>query len=291
MTASAKGSLKRGRPSYIYSIVGVALVLLMMGIVGWMFLNSKELTKTFKEDVKISVYLRTMNKDSIGAIQQFITNQPYAKDVKYINKEEAKKIWNAENNEDWAQFLDVNPLPESIDFFAKADYVNKDSLAAIQKSITTAFQDQVTEVNYPPVLVNNLDAKAKQIGLIILVIAIILGIIVIISIDNTIKLAMFSNRFLVKTMQMVGATRGFIARPMNIRAVINGLISSAIAVALLFALILWAESYFPELKKIRDLKLTLTLFGGMFLIGVAISLYSTHRSVLKYLKMKLDDLY
>lgn len=291
MSASAKGSLKRGRPSYIYSIVGVALVLLMMGIVGWMFLNSKELTKTFKEDVKISVYLRTMNKDSIGAIQQFITNQPYAKDVKYINKEEAKKIWNAENNEDWAQFLDVNPLPESIDFFAKADYVNKDSLAAIQKSITTAFQDQVTEVNYPPVLVNNLDAKAKQIGLIILVIAIILGIIVIISIDNTIKLAMFSNRFLVKTMQMVGATRGFIARPMNIRAVINGLISSAIAVALLFALILWAESYFPELKKIRDLKLTLTLFGGMFLIGVAISLYSTHRSVLKYLKMKLDDLY
>lgn len=291
MTASAKGSLKRGRPSYIYSIVGVALVLLMMGIVGWMFLNSKELTKTFKEDVKISVYLRTMNKDSIGAIQQFITNQPYAKDVKYINKEEAKKIWNAENNEDWAQFLDVNPLPESIDFFAKADYVNKDSLAAIQKSITTAFQDQVTEVNYPPVLVNNLDAKAKQIGLIILVIAIILGIIVIISIDNTIKLAMFSNRFLVKTMQMVGATRGFIARPMNIRAVINGLISSAIAVVLLFALILWAESYFPELKKIRDLKLTLTLFGGMFLIGVAISLYSTHRSVLKYLKMKLDDLY
>ncbi|MBW7951324.1 MAG: hypothetical protein H3C56_01850 [Chitinophagaceae bacterium] len=291
MSASAKGSLKRGRPSYIYSIVGVALVLLMMGIVGWMFLNSKELTKTFKEDVKISVYLRTMNKDSIGAIQQFITNQPYAKDVKYINKEEAKKIWNAENNEDWAQFLDVNPLPESIDFFAKADYVNKDSLAAIQKSITTAFQDQVTEVNYPPVLVNNLDAKAKQIGLIILVIAIILGIIVIISIDNTIKLAMFSNRFLVKTMQMVGATRGFIARPMNIRAVINGLISSAIAVALLFALILWAESYFPELKKIRDLKLTLTLFGGMFLIGIAISLYSTHRSVLKYLKMKLDDLY
>lgn len=291
MSASAKGSLKRGRPSYIYSIVGVALVLLMMGIVGWMFLNSKELTKTFKEDVKISVYLRTMNKDSIGAIQQFITNQPYAKDVKYINKEEAKKIWNAENNEDWAQFLDVNPLPESIDFFAKADYVNKDSLAAIQKSITTAFQDQVTEVNYPPVLVNNLDAKAKQIGLIILVIAIILGIIVIISIDNTIKLAMFSNRFLVKTMQMVGATRGFIAKPMNIRAVINGLISSAIAVALLFALILWAESYFPELKKIRDLKLTLTLFGGMFLIGVAISLYSTHRSVLKYLKMKLDDLY
>ncbi|HNF30541.1 MAG TPA: permease-like cell division protein FtsX, partial [Chitinophagaceae bacterium] len=252
---------------------------------------SKAMTKVFKEDVKISVYLRTMNKDTISQIQQFISNQPYAKDVHYIDKEQAKKIWNAENNEDWAQFLDVNPLPESIDFFAKADYVNKDSLEVIQKSINTAYQYQITEVNYPPVLVNNLDAKARQIGLILLVVAIILAVVVIISIDNTIKLAMFSNRFLIKTMQMVGATRSFIARPMNIRAVVNGLISGAIAVVLLLTIILWAESYFPELKKIRDLQLTLTLFGGMILLGIAISVYSTHRSILKYLKMKLDDLY
>lgn len=291
MSAIGKSSLKRSRPSYIYSIVGVALVLLMMGIIGWMFLNSKAMTKVFKEDVKISVYLRTMNKDTISQIQQFISNQPYAKDVHYIDKEQAKKIWNAENNEDWAQFLDVNPLPESIDFFAKADYVNKDSLEVIQKSINTAYQYQITEVNYPPVLVNNLDAKAKQLGLIILVVAIILCVVVIISIDNTIKLAMFSNRFLIKTMQMVGATRSFIAKPMNIRAVINGLISSAIAVALLFILIMWSESYFPEMKKIRDVKLTALLFASIFLFGVAISVYSTHRSVLKYLKMKLDDLY
>lgn len=291
MSAIGKSSLKRSRPSYIYSIVGVALVLLMMGIIGWMFLNSKAMTKVFKEDVKISVYLRTMNKDTISQIQQFISNQPYAKDVHYIDKEQAKKIWNAENNEDWAQFLDVNPLPESIDFFAKADYVNKDSLEVIQKSINTAYQYQITEVNYPPVLVNNLDAKARQIGLILLVVAIILAVVVIISIDNTIKLAMFSNRFLIKTMQMVGATRSFIARPMNIRAVVNGLISGAIAVVLLLTIILWAESYFPELKKIRDLQLTLTLFGGMILLGIAISVYSTHCSILKYLKMKLDDLY
>jgi cell division transport system permease protein len=291
MSTVGKASLKRGRPSYIYSIVGVALVLLMMGIVGWMFLNSKSMAKVFKEDVKISVYLRTMNKDTISQIQQYIAIQPYAKDVRYIDKEEAKKIWNAENNEDWALFLDVNPLPESIDFFAKADYVNRDSLEIIQKNIFTAFPYQITEVNYPPVLVNNLDAKAKQLGLIILVVAIILCVVVIISIDNTIKLAMFSNRFLIKTMQMVGATRSFIAKPMNIRAVINGLISSAIAVALLFILIMWSESYFPEMKKIRDVKLTALLFASIFLFGVAISVYSTHRSVLKYLKMKLDDLY
>lgn len=291
MSAAGKASLKRGQPNYVYSIIGVALVLFMMGIMGWFFLNSKEIATKFKEDIRINVYLRTLNKDTIGQIQQFIAKQPYAKDVRYINKEEAKKLWNKENNEDWAKILDVNPLPESIDFYAKADYVNNDSLQGIVKSITSNYSNQITEVNYPPVLVSSLDAKAKQIGLIFLVIAIILCVIVIFSIDNTIRLAMFSNRFLIKTMQMVGATRGFIAKPMNIRAVVNGLISGGIAVVLLFILIGWAENHFPELKQIRDTKLTLTLFGGMIVIGVLISLYSTHRSVLKYLKMKLDDLY
>ncbi len=291
MATAGKSSLKRSSPNYVNSIVGVALVLLMMGIMGWIFLNSKEIGNKLKEDIRINVYLRTLNKDTIGQIQQYIASQPYAKDVKYINKEAAKEIWNKENNEDWAKILDYNPLPESIDFNAKSAYVNKDSLDVIVKNITTAYGNQVTDVNYPTVLTTSLDKKAKQIGLIFLVIAVILCIIVIVSIDNTIKLAMFSNRFLIKTMQMVGATRSFIAKPMNVRAIINGLISGLIAVILLFVLIGWAENQFPDLKQIRDTKLTIILFGGMILIGIAISWFSTQRSVLKYLKMKLDDLY
>ncbi|HEX8356474.1 MAG TPA: FtsX-like permease family protein, partial [Segetibacter sp.] len=140
-------------------------------------------------------------------------------------------------------------------------------------------------------LVNNLNERAGKLGLIFIVVAVVLCTIVIVSIDNTIRLAMFSNRFLIKTMQMVGATRGFIARPMGIRAIVNGLISSGIAILLLLILIQWAERQFPQLSAIRDTKLTLILFGGMVLIGVGISLFSTHRSVLKYLKMSLDDLY
>ena len=291
MATAGKSSLKRGKPNYIYSIVGVALVLFMMGIMGWFFLNSKEIATKLKEDIKISVYLRTLNKDTIGQIQQFIATQPFSKDVRYINKAEATKIWNAENNDEWAQILDVNPLPESIDFFARAAYVNKDSLEVIANSINRAFSNQVTDISYPKDLTSNLDQKAKEIGLIFLVISIVLCLIVIFSIDNTIRLAMFSNRFLIKTMQMVGATRGFIAKPMNIKAIVNGLISGLIAVLLLFILIGWAESQIVGLRELRDTKLTLTLFGGMVLLGVLISFYSTHRSVLKYLKMKLDDLY
>ena len=124
-------SLRRSKPNYIYSIVGVALVLLILGIMGWLFMNLAQAGNAFKEDIRISAYLRTMNKDSISQIQQYIAAQPYAKNVEYVNKEKAKEIWNNDNNEDWNKILDVNPLPESIDFYAKASYVNTDSLNKI----------------------------------------------------------------------------------------------------------------------------------------------------------------
>jgi cell division transport system permease protein len=153
------------------------------------------------------------------------------------------------------------------------------------------YSNQITDLQYPSSLVNSLNERASKLGLIFLVVAIVLCIIVIISIDTTIRLAMFSNRFLIKTMQMVGATRTFIAKPMDLRAVINGIISAAIAIVILFGLITWAENEFPQLKIIQNNVLTILLFGSMILIGVGISVYSTHRSVLKYLRMKLDDLY
>ena len=291
MAVIGKASLKRSKPSYIYSIIGVALVLLILGIMGWFFLNISSVGNAFKEDIRMSAYLRTLNKDTIGQIQKFIASRPYAKNVVYIDKKSAQQIWNKENNEDWAKILDVNPLPESIDFYARGNYVNTDSLQKISNELMAAYGNQLTGLQYPKDLVTSLNERASKIGLIFLVIAIVLCMIVIFSIDNTIRLAMFSNRFIIKTMQMVGATRSFIARPLNVRAVINGLISSAIAIFLLFMLIGWAESQFQPLKAIRDIKLTLILFGGLIVLGVGISVYSTHRSVLKYLKMKLDELY
>ena len=291
MPAAGSSSLKRSKPNFIYSIIGVSLVLLIMGIMGWFFLNIQSVGNAFKEDIRISAYLRTLNKDTIGQIQAFISSQPYAKNVTYVDKESAKAIWNKENNEDWAKILDVNPLPESIDFYAKSDYVNQDSLRTISDQLMQAYGDQITDLQYPQNLVSNLNERASKIGLLFLVIAVILCVIVIFSIDNTIRLAMFSNRFIIKTMQMVGATRGFISRPLNIRALINGLISSGIAIFLLLIIIGWAESRVPELKAIRSIQLNLLLFGGLTVLGVGISVFSTHRSVLKYLKMKLDDLY
>lgn len=291
MAAQQKGSLKRSKPNYVYSIVGVALVLLIMGVMGWLFMNFNQVATMFKEDIRISAYLRTANKDTINQIQQYIATQPFARNVEYVNKESAKKIWNKDNQEDWATVLEDNPLPESIDFYASSDYVNKDSLAKIATTILSRYPDQITDLQYPKELVNNLNERASKLGLVFLVVAVILCVIVIVSIDNTIRLAMFSNRFLIKTMQMVGATRWFIVKPMDLRAIVNGLISAVIAIIILFTVMKWAESQFDGLRALHTTGMMLTLFGGMVLVGVIISLYSTHRSVMKYLRMKLDDLY
>jgi hypothetical protein len=177
-------SLRRSKPNYIYSIVGVALVLLILGIMGWLFLNLAQAGNAFKEDIRISAYLRTRNKDSVAQIQQYIASQPYAKNVEYVDKEKAKDIWNKDNNEDWNKILDFNPLPESIDFYARAAYVNKDSLDKISANIMSLYGNQITDLQYPSSLVNNLNERASKLGLIFLVVAIVLCIIVIVSIDT-----------------------------------------------------------------------------------------------------------
>ena len=291
MAGTGSASLKRSKPNYIYSIIGVAIVLFIMGIMGWLFLNLRTIGDNFKEDIRISVYLRSTDKNTIGAIQQFIASQAYAKNVEYVDKQKAKEIWNKENSEDWAKILDVNPLPESVDFFAKANYVNPDSLSKITNEISAKYSNVIADIQYPKSLVTSLNERASKIGIIFLVMSIILCLIVIVSIDNTIRLAMFSNRFLIKTMQMVGATRGFISKPLVVRALINGLISAGIALLLLFTLVGWATSQFPQIQTLQGLNNNLILFFGLIVIGVGISVISTYRSVLKYLKMKLDELY
>jgi cell division transport system permease protein len=291
MAGTNSASLKRSKPNYIYSIIGVAIVLFIMGIMGWLFLNLRTIGDHFKEDIRISVYLKSTDKNTIGKLQAYIAGQPYAKNVEYVNKEKAKAIWNAENSEDWAKILDVNPLPEIVDFFAKAEYVNPDSLSNITAKIGAQFKNDIADIQYPKSLVSSLNERADKLGIIFLVMSIILCVIVIISIDNTIRLAMFSNRFLIKTMQMVGATRSFISKPLVIRALINGLISAGIALVVLFGLIQWTAAQFPQIQTLQGMGNNLVLFFGLIVVGVGISVLSTYRSVVKYLKMKLDELY
>ncbi len=290
MTQIGKSSAKRSQPSYFMSILGVSLVLFILGLLGWIVINANKLGQYFKENVEVRVYLREniSPKDSVTLVQ-YIANKPYVKEYEYVTKELAKQKFVADGNDDWKNILDANPLPASIEFKLRNQYVQSDSLAAIKADIEQNIG--VNDVQYPRSLVDNLNENVRKISLILLIIAITLCVVVIVLIDNTIKLAMFSNRFLIKTMQMVGATRGFIAHPMDIRAIINGAIAGFIALAGIIALVFFAEQQLPELKAMRDTAWLLMLGSGIIILGILISLLSTHRSVIKYLKMKLDELY
>src|SRR6478736_4626982 len=290
MAQTRKGSAKRSTPSYIMAIVGVSLVLFLLGILGWIVINANKLGQYFKENIAMNVYIRenVSPKDS-AALVQYIIAKPYVKDYEYVTKDKAKQKYLQDGNKDWGALLDRNPLPASIDFRITKEYASIDSLSKIKNDLLQNIA--VSDVQYPQSLVTNLNNIVNKISIILLSVIVIISILVIFLIDNTIRLAMFSNRFLIKTMQMVGATRNFIAKPLNLRAILNGAISGAIATAIVYLLVISLESFFEGFRALRDTQSLLLLGFVLIVLGICITVFSTHRSVLKYLRMKLDELY
>ena len=291
MSGISKTSMKRSRPSYFMSILGVALVLFILGLLGWIVINASKLENYFKGSVQLHAFIRegSPQKD-IDSLRTFIYSRPYARDVEYITKEMARQRFIGDGNEDWNKVLDFNPLPASVDFYLLPKYVTKDSINIIIADVQQNFI--VSEVKYPDAVVNSLNSLVRKIEIALLVVAAVLSLIAIILIDNTIKLAMFSHRFLIKTMQMVGATRWFISKPFDKKAIINGLTSALLAIFSIALIIYGVEKWWlPEIKALRDNALLTLLFMVLIFMGIGITFFSTHRSVTKYLKMKLDDLY
>lgn len=292
MSQLGRAGSNRGKPTYAYAIIGVALVLFLFGLVGWFFINLRKTGEYFKENIQVQAFLnRETPKKYIDSVRGYLTGLPYIKSVEYVTKEMAIKRYETENDTTWRQFINSNPLPESIDFHVKADHVEKDSLDVLAANLQSNFPGVISEFKFPAEVVSKVGGLVKNIMIGFLVAAILLTILVIFSIDNTIRLAMYSNRFLIKTMQMVGATRWFIAKPINVRAIINGLIASLIAIAAIWGTVLVVENLVPDFKAIHDNKSLIMLFLVIIVLGITISLFSTHRSVIKYLRMKLDDLY
>src|SRR5688572_27945173 len=167
MAQSGKGSIKRGKPSYFMSILGVTLVLFLLGIIGWSVINAKKIASYLKENVEISAELRgnLVAADS-AALMQYISSKPYIRNIEFVTKEEAKKRFISDGNEGWDNVLDDNPLYNSINFRVKQEYMNSDSLTAIQADL--AQQTYVAGVSYPKVLVDKMDKNINRISIIIL---------------------------------------------------------------------------------------------------------------------------
>lgn len=284
----------KGKPSYFMAILGVAIVLFIWGLLGLIAIYLNSFRKDLSENVKVNVYLtNTSTKAEADSFTNYLRAQPYTREIKFTDKEEAKKIMinSKEDPVDFGAIEDIdNPLPNTITISLKSEYMHPDTLVSITKRLK-ANEAIVGSIDYSKDVVNAINNSVKNIKIFLLITAILMSILAVLLIDNTIKLAMYSNRFLIKTMQMVGATRWFIAKPLIIRAVINGLISAGFTLVILYGVILLAEAKVPDIRPFRDMPRIVLLFSAIILAGALITVASTYRSVLKYLRMKLDDLY
>ncbi len=284
---------KKGKPSYFMSILGVTIVLFIWGLLGLLAIYLNGIKKQVSENVKMFVYLDDVaSQRDIDSLMASIKVAPYTKEISFTSKEQAKNemIGTRDETIDFSLMDSINPLPNLISFTIKNDYVSADKLKAIKKGIQNG-SPLIGDVLYSADIVEKINEPFTKLKYFLLAFAILLSILVFLLIDNTIKLAMYSNRFLIKTMQMVGATRNFIALPMDKRAVLNGLLSSGIAIVLLYIITLIAKSKLPDIVPDISGSSLMWLFVILILAGVFITVLSTHRSVIKYLKMRLDDLY
>jgi cell division transport system permease protein len=222
-------------------------------------------------------------------MQSVLDKQPFARKTRVVTKEDAIKMESQVEGHNVEEFLGFNPLYASVILKLNEGYVNKDSLNKIKQFVMQS--NVVRSVSWPDNVVDKMNSNLRQIGIILGCISILLFIVVVFLIDNTVRLAMFSNRFLIKTMQMVGATQRFISRPFDRRAVLNGFISGLVAVVALWMVVKFASSQLEAISTLNDPALLGTLMLCMIVLGICISLVSTHRSVTKYLKMHIDDLY
>jgi len=285
-----KKGFKRIGISRLYAVVSISLVLFLVGISFLIFIHGNKLVNQVKESFEFMVTLKdTATETSYLSLADKIRPQKYVHSIEYVSKEEAMNRYIAQTKDDFRDIINHNPLPSTINIKLNAPYVNKDSIAVIEASLLK--ENLVVGFEYDKPNVEEVNSKTRKIAFIVGGISIILLLITIIIIDSTIRLSMYSNRFTIRSMQLVGATRWFILRPFLSQGVIDGILSSLIAVAGLGTMLNFLLKIIPELTVLQEVNLTLTLFGLVFLVGILFSVLSTYFAVLRYLKMKLDDLY
>ena len=281
---------KKTKTIYISTIFSIALVLLMLGMLGLILVHAKNLSNYVKENIVLNIIVDEGAKETdVLQFQKELNANPAIKTTQYVNKEMAARNLTNDLGEDFVNFLGYNPLLSTVDVYLKANYANNKSIDTLKASI--AKNPVVKEVIYQSSLIDMVNKNINTIGLIILGFAAILLIISVALINNTIRLAIYSQRFLIKSMQLVGATRGFIRRPFILLAALHGLIAAFIAILILLGILYYAQREIPEIVILRNY----TEFGivllGLVGVCIFITAISTSFAVSKYLRLKIYDLY
>jgi len=281
---------KRLRSSYFTVIISISLVLFMLGLQGLMLLQARKLSNYVKENIGFTVILKDEIKDvDVARLQKSLDASRYVQSTEFIDKEKAAKELKEDLGEDFVDFLGYNPLLASIDVHLDASYANPDSLKWIEADLMQ--NPKVKEVFYQKNLVVLVNENIRKISIVLVAFSALLLIIAIALINNSIRLAIYSRRFLIRSMQLVGATQGFIRRPFVWRGILNGVYGAIIAIGFLSAIIYYAQLEFPDLIELEDQQIFLSLFGIVLLLGILITWMSTGLAVRKYLRIKTDKLY
>ena len=281
---------RRLKTSSITVVVSLALVLFMLGMLGLVVLNASKLSNHIKENIGFQVILKdTATSAQVDALQQEISASAFAKSVIHTTKEQAAEKLKSDLGEDFVSFLGFNPLLSSLDVKLNADYANTDTLAGIEKNLLQ--KSYVKEVVYHKDMIKKVNENAKVVSLYILIFSGLLLIVAIALINNTIRLSIYSQRFLIRTMYLVGATRVFISKPFIFKGIRQGVIAGILAGTLLAGLLIVSTNYIPDLLQLQDENMLALLFSGIVLLGVFISGASALFSVIRYLRLKTSDLY
>lgn len=283
-------SSKKTKTIYVSTVISIALVLLMTGLLGLILVHAKNLSNYVKENIVLNIIVNDGAKEvDIQALQKQIDGNPYVLKTQYVSKELAARNLTKEMGEDFVDFLGYNPLLSSIDVYMKAEYANNDSITAFSNQLTK--NPLIKEVIYQKSLIDMVNQNIRGIGLVILAFAFILLVIAIALINNTIRLAIYSQRFLIKSMQLVGATKNFIRGPFMTYGILHGFLAGLIAIILLLGILYLAQKQVPEILLLRNWLEFSFVFAGVIGIGILISGLSTYFAVSKFLRLKIYDLY
>ncbi len=276
--------------SYFSVVLSIALVLFLLGILGLLVLNTKKMADHFKEQITISVFLKESAKEvEIDQLQKSLAMAEYTKTATYVSKEEAAEKHTEEIGENFIEFLGYNPLKNSIDVNLNADFVSPEKIEEIAAEITA--KGYVEEVSYDQPLVGLLNDNVKKISLWILIASGIFTFIAVLLINSSIRLSIYSKRFIIKTMQMVGATKTFIRKPFIWTNVKLGMLGSVVALLALGGVLYYVNENFPDLGLFDDASILIILFVGVFVLGLLISLLSTYFATQRFLNLRTDELY
>jgi cell division transport system permease protein len=276
--------------SYFSTILSISLVLFLFGLLGILLINTKRLTDYVMENVGVTLILKENTREvDILKLQKKLEATPYIKSTRFVDRNTAAEELKKELGEDFVDFLGYNPLLASMDVKVHAAYTNPDSLTILEAKFLKF--PEVQEVYYQRNLVKQLNSNVQKLGLIILVLSILMFTIFVALINNTIRLSIYSKRYLINSMQLVGATRSFIRFPFVIKSIFHGIYGAIIAC---FILLMIFFSYQPELKDLIDFQDSTSLallVGGIFVFGIVMTALSTYFAVNKFLRMKFDQLY